>query len=445
MVISVAVSLAYGWILAAYGWAEFRRTGNRLARGGGFGLGGLAILGAILRLSGDPAGRGLSLVAGILGLLVAIWILSRCILENRRPGRIIILGSLSLVLVLAALFLDVPEAHGAPVVPPAPAVQAATAAVPRGIEEASGVRRDGDRLLIVGDHEAGTFYSCPVPRLRDGMLPLEPERLSRHRIASGVHGIDLEAIGVLADDRIVVLSERLAALLDEKTIVCTYDHSLAEFGGRGLEGLAVRDLGAGRSRVAVLWEGGYPEPKRLPEPVRKKVCDRALPPIVLVHDIEPGDVGLRMRSGNAPPEVELSVPRPKGREPWAQRFRTPDLVWYRGERNGETEWGFLVLMSSGRGRRPGPEQADAECPKTEGGRPLKYCWRRLQRFDLQGHPWGEPYDLDVVLPPALRTANLEGMDWFEEGESLVLVYDEKIARRRLDPQVAVVVPLPEDW
>ena len=39
----------------------------------------------------------------------------------------------------------------------------------------------------------------------------------------------------------------------------------------------------------------------------------------------------------------------------------------------------------------------------------------------------------------------EGMGWFVPGESLVLVYDERLARRRIDPQEALVVPLPEGW
>ncbi len=314
-----------------------------------------------------------------------------------------------------------------------------------GIEEASGVVRQGDRLIIVGDHYPGTYYSCPIGTVSSGRIPLGPRLLTRHRIAAGIHGIDLEAVDVLADGRIVILSERLGVLFDANTVVATYGQSVAEFGGRGLEGLAVRDLGGGRSRVAILWEGGYPERGRLPSPVREAVRDRALLPQLVVHDLEAGQTGLDLRNSDASPAVELRVPRPPGSEPRAQRFRTPDLVWHRWEVNGEATWGFLVLLSSEYGERPGPEERDAECPRAEDGRPRKYCYKLLQRFDREGMPYGESFDLEAALPEELHTVNWEGMGWFEPGESLVLVYDEKVYRRRVDPQVAFVIPLPEGW
>ncbi len=37
------------------------------------------------------------------------------------------------------------------------------------------------------------------------------------------------------------------------------------------------------------------------------------------------------------------------------------------------------------------------------------------------------------------------MGWFEEGKSLVFVYDEKLEQKRVDPQQALVIPLPKGW
>ena len=54
-------------------------------------------------------------------------------------------------------------------------------------------------------------------------------------------------------------------------------------------------------------------------------------------------------------------------------------------------------------------------------------------------------DLDPFFAEPIRGANWEGMGWFEPGRSLVFVYDERVAYRVLDPQEAVVVPLPDGW
>ena len=104
----------------------------------------------------------------------------------------------------------------------------------------------------------------------------------------------------------------------------------------------------------------------------------------------------------------------------------------------------IALLSSGWGEEPDPG-SEAECPKREDGRPVRYCYRALQRFTRDGEPYGDMVDLEPHFPPATRFSNWEGLGWFVPGESLVLVYDEKLARRRLDPQEALVVPLPEGW
>lgn len=316
-----------------------------------------------------------------------------------------------------------------------------------GIEEASGVTRAGDRLLIVGDHEPGVYYSYPASSAavdEPTRLPLDPGRIQRHRLSAGPYALDLEAVGVLADGRPVILSERLSALFDADGFVAVYGRSLAEFGGRGFEGVAVRPLADGSSRVALLWEGGYPEPTGLPRQVRDHVRDLPLAPRVVVHDLAAGARNVQVGGASILSDVELQVPRPVGAEPQAQRFRAPDFVWHQWPVDGAPQWGFLALISSGWGSPPVPG-SEAECTKVENGKTLRWCYKWLQRFTVDGKAWGEPFDLDQVLPEELRSVNWEGMGWFEEGRTLVLVYDEKIARRRVSPQEAFLLPLPAGW
>lgn len=316
----------------------------------------------------------------------------------------------------------------------------------RGIEEASGVLKIDHELWIVGDHEPGTYYRVRLDGLEPPRLRLDPTRLSRHSIAAGPYGADLESINRLPDGRVVILSERLFTLLDADGIVASYDHSLAEFGGRGLEGLAVRDLDDGRARIAVLWEGGYPDPDRLPAPVAPMVCQGALRPVIVIHDLDAGATGVHVDDGKIVAQLELKVPLPPGDEPFAQRFRAPALVWRRLRDGGnEDSWGFIVLLSSGYGEKPPADWPDA-CPETTAdGKPLRYCYKWLQRFTQDGEPFGEPFDLSEVVPAETRHSNWEGMGWYEPGESLVFVYDETLRRKALDPQEAFVLPLPDGW
>jgi hypothetical protein len=324
-------------------------------------------------------------------------------------------------------------------------VRAASQAPILGIEEPSGVARHGERLFIVGDEEPGTYYTYPVDGTETGRIPLRPDRLERHEIAAGPYALDLEAIDILADGRTAIVSERLGAILDEKGFVSTYRGSLSEFGGRGLEGLAVLELPGGSSRVAVLWEGGYPDDERLPEGVKDVVSKRSIRPHVVIHDVPSGAGQIDIRKKNVWTEFELEVPLPVGREPEAQRFRAPDLVWHEWRIGDQETQGLIVLLSSGYSVKP-EEGSVEECRKIrDSGKPRKFCYKVLQRYTLHGKPWGDPYDLELALPEVTSEANWEGMGWFEPGKSLVFVYDEKLAERIVDPQEAFVLPLPEGW
>lgn len=313
----------------------------------------------------------------------------------------------------------------------------------RGIEEPSGVTRVGDQLLIVGDDEPGAYYTIPVTGRETAFIALAPARLERHPLASGSSAFDLEGLGVLGDGRVVVLSERFPALFDEQGIVVAYGRSFVSLGGRGPEGVAILSQEDGSSRVAILWEGGYPEKELLPPELRQNALP-ALHPRVLLHRLPRDARDFTLAPTDVEAEVELQVPVPAGQEPYVQRFRAPDLVWHRLSIGDKEEWGWIVLLSSGWAEPP-PPGSEEECTKTEKGQPLRWCHRILQRFATDGRPVGEPFDLDDVLPEAIRTANWEGLGWFVPGEKLVLVYDEALAAKRIDPQQAFVVKLPKGW
>jgi hypothetical protein len=291
-------------------------------------------------------------------------------------------------------------------------------------EEASGVARSGNYLLIVDDGQAGAYFRFKLPPSPPPLIRLESGTVERVPIRHGELAMDLESIAILGDGRVAVLSERLRALIGDNGVIAEYPHPLAEFGNRGLEGLAVKPRPDGSSRVAVLWEGGYPGYQLIPPPLRERVPRVALRPFILVHELKAGATQVNVEMKDALRVIELEVPLPEGQEPEAQRFRAPDLVWYTPSKGGQGEDGFIVLLSSQNG---------------VGTPEYRYHW--LQRFNGLGKALGQPLDLDARVPEELRGANWEGLAWFEEGKSLVVVH-EKGSRPAV---VALVVPLPDVW
>lgn len=300
------------------------------------------------------------------------------------------------------------------------------------VNEASGITRQGDHLLIVGDEDTGVYYRFPLLDGHGALIPIDPGRLARVALPGAKLAIDLEAIDVLADGRVAVLSERLRALVGEQGLITEYANPLSEFGNRGLEGLAVRTLAQGTSRVAVLWEGGYPEYNALPVQLQRHVGRLPLQPMIWAHDLKAGEAGIEIKMAEreryALQEIKLDVPKPLGLEPQAQRFRAPDLVWYKTglDCGVKQSWGFIVLLSS-------------QNSPVDGKPEYRHQW--LQRFTADGRPLGRALDLNRVIPTHLKGANWEGLAWFEEGKSLVIIHD-------IPPKAsptAVIVSLPDDW
>lgn len=304
---------------------------------------------------------------------------------------------------------------------------AVTAPRPAGaapIREASGIAVENGWLCVVDDSVPNAYFRIRMPPGAGPLLDLNSLHPEAVRLPLGIW-VDLESIGRLADGRMVVLSERLRGLADDQGLVVEYDYPLTEYGRRGLEGLAVRALPDGSSRVAVLWEGGYPDLGSLNPQLETRTGGRPLSPIVFIHDIAPGARPGRVRWSEGVGYALLQVPILEGEEPEAQRFRAPDLVWYRlGGDGGEPEWGFLVLMSS---------QNRVEHPE--------YAHHWLQRFRVDGTPVGEPLDLADFVPPHLAHANWEGLCWYEEGKELLLVHE---AHGKMKAH-AFLLELPREW
>jgi hypothetical protein len=185
------------------------------------------------------------------------------------------------------------------------------------------------------------------------------------------------------------------ALVTRGKWLADYPDVFDEIGNRGLEGVTVRRASDTTMQVAVLWEGGFHR-RRLPRELQaNSVVNRSLKPFVCVHTI-PSD-SLRwgapiMACSRGAGVVELNVPPAPDS---AQRFRAADLVWLP---DGQ---GLLVLLTS---------QNATSATKVR----YKYKW--LQRFDLQGNLVDGPVELCApVVPEALRvegSGNVEGLGWF---------------------------------
>jgi len=303
------------------------------------------------------------------------------------------------------------------------AAPAGAVSEPVTIAEASGITLKDGYLYIVDDSEGSGYFRIRVPDDPGPVIDLNAHNPERIELPYGPW-IDLESIGCLADGRLVVLSERLRGLVCDTGPVAEYDYPLTEFGRRGLEGMAIRPLPDGGSRVAVLWEGGYADRGSLHPQVVDRAGESALQPVLFVHDIAAGASVGRVRWKNAVHAAVLDVPKPAGEEPEAQRFRAPALVWHRIPGAEPGEWGFIVVLSS-----------------QNGAGKLEFLHHWLQRFDVDGRPVGSPIHMEDIAPADMAHANWEGIAWWEEGQTLIMVH-EGIGG---DPPRALIFPLPEEW
>ncbi len=335
------------------------------------------------------------------------------------------------------------------------------------LTEASGICRVGDSLYIVSDDVPGGYFVYTIPDPSARIIPIDTAQLTFRTLPGAESAIDLEAIDILADGRIAVVSERSASLLapgdscrGDYRMITAFGKKMTELGNRGVEGLAAMALPDGSTRVAALWEGGFPVTSFLPDSAQPLLDGVWMAPRLVVYDLPPcgGDGWLT----EALSYVELQVPLPEvsGRDRYPQRLRGSDLVWYTWTADdGNEETGLIAVLGS----ENGPPVFDP------GAKEYRHQW--LLRFSIGGQPVGQRVDLRAELLYSLRTldpdffselpshvaehtqrvfdelkrnqysANFEGMGWYIEGESVIVIYD----RYPLDPPIAFVIPIPDFW
>lgn len=344
---------------------------------------------------------------------------------------------------------------------------AASSAAKPPLTEASGICRVGDSLYIVGDDAPGGYFVYVIPDTSARIIPIDTAALTFRPLPGAQTAFDLEAIDVLADGRVAVISERSAALLapgdscrGDYRLTTAFGKKMTELGNRGVEGLAALPIGGDSTRIAALWEGGFPLTAFLPDPVQPKLDRLWMPPRLVVYDLPPcGGEGWLTAAISY---VELDVPFPVGEAGarYPQRLRGSDLVWHTWtNENGDRETGLIVVMGSE--NAPPADHQDAK----------RYEHQWLQRFSIGGAAVGERINLKAELfymletlddnffanlPPHVaehtakvfdelkRTSygvNFEGMGWYEEGESVIVIYD----RYPVDPPVAFVLPILDSW
>ncbi len=358
------------------------------------------------------------------------------------------------------------------------------------IKEISGVARYGGRLLFVSDDEPGCYFELKIEDAAAAVIPIDPDKLKRITMKGCEAARDFESITVLADGRVAVLSEDLHALYSTTTVggkdwgvLAQFNQTVTEFGNRGLEGAAALALPSGASRIAVVWEGGYPAVTSLPEQIQNALGHSPLQPILVIADVPRNANNLFVNDSasyrvlqtpktkeveavsSAPILLDSELPKsmepaPQTAPPFAQRYRAPDLVWHIWSDDKATDTGLIVLLSS------------ENAPLRGSGARREYKYKNLQRYDLQGKLVGNSIEINALVKPLFESVppaqmakwsirmreqfnsvralleennwenvNWEGLDWFVRGQSLVLVYDSEPA----DPPFAVVIAIPDNW
>src|SRR4026209_1281572 len=78
-----------------------------------------------------------------------------------------------------------------------------TAVDAKGVEEASGITRLDDMLLIVRDKSPGAYYTYPLAETQEPLITLDPDLQAQIQLPEGAVALNLEGIAVLVDGRVV--------------------------------------------------------------------------------------------------------------------------------------------------------------------------------------------------------------------------------------------------
>lgn len=332
--------------------------------------------------------------------------------------------------------------------------------------EVSGVtvdhsRQDGNPIVVVGDEDPGVYFSCPDGK-SESSDPAAPPYVKHFllrdcksvEIKDAKAATDFESIDKVGDGEYLILSESSRTLIvaHGKTTTPTnhilkggplkvqYHNTLSEVGGRGLEGLVVMRDSDNQLDPVVLWEGGYPEEKRLvPELQKTTLYQHAIQPILVGINakLDPNSTtALDVRFGNwklDSVEVPLPIaeaPLPSSADPNLKnyhRFRATDLVAYK---NGNQD-SFVILIST------------SSIPFIDPGPQFEYAC--LLEVYTSGKPTGRSLDIkDILRRQGLATlleyGNWEGLAWYDK-KRLVLVNDNDSRT----PPTALVIEGPDGW
>lgn len=294
------------------------------------------------------------------------------------------------------------------------------------IPEASGIVKVNNKLYIVSDDTVGKYYTYSLNglNLSNRLLLNDCSRLDSIDLRFGKIKLDLEGISTIGNN-VVVVSERNRSLILVDSILKTYSERFTEFANRGIEGLDIKTLDQSRGKydIVAIWEGGYPVQQDITIALEYKKNNKSMPPFIIKYTtisnkiIKPSKriIKLDMR------KINKMIDRKSKNygEPYANRFRAPDLVWYKD--------GFIVLLSS---ERSIPRKNKKE-----------YKYKLLQRFDINGVPIGDPLDLKQVMGNDI-SFNWEGLGWFIQDDSLILIHDSKKENKNTSIQI---VKIPNSW
>lgn len=296
---------------------------------------------------------------------------------------------------------------------------------------------ENGNILFVSDeadcvfrHPTDSFGKCSSTDIQKGKIECEAD-LTSYQKELNVSKLDLESLDYLPCLGLTVLSEEANALIlvDKKlkiSVINIYGVDYKEDDeGRGLDGLAIRELIVGECcclfEVAALWEGGgkgndWKEPKINLHPILKEEEGGYSTPYSR-------DITLTIDENHLNNSVCEDKPG------------ATDLVWHKDKMT--KEWGFIVLLSNCCGYDNGTNKC------TDGT--LKW----LQRFKIDGSANGIPVPYsDWKCPPKQICADLEeknwdGMDWFDENKTKLILIDD-VGVLEVEPTV-LIIDLPDQW
>ncbi len=86
------------------------------------------------------------------------------------------------------------------------------------VQEASGIARLDDKLIMVGDDADGKYFELNLDGRSGPIIPVDPEKVKEVILSGAELAMDLEGIDVLADGRIAILSEQLRCLIAKESL-----------------------------------------------------------------------------------------------------------------------------------------------------------------------------------------------------------------------------------